>query len=534
LAEWALRSDPGRLERDAKAALADPIWRLGSGRLYRCLNKPGRGGLPAIDVAFVPSDEQRLVIWCIMVRGWRRIIIPKARQLGMSLVLCLIGLDKCLFTSGLKAALVDKTGPDAAKKLSDKVVYAYDRLPASLRAGFEAEALSGSFEVKTRGMKCETPSVYEAGISFRGGTVEWLHISEWGEIQAVDRRRSMEIRDGSLPAAEGGIVVVETTWKGGLDGEPGALVQEAQAMAEEHKGPESWRVIFFPWYGDATCSQAHGYMDAASARHLDECAAAGVVLTREQRLWYAQQMRTKGLAACKSQYPTFMHECWESVPEGSIYGTLIEQARADGRIREYAVPDTIVDTYWDLGAPVNTVCWFVQRTGGEIRVLGADLGRDMMLEDRLADYAARGWRFGAHWLPHDAGIGQSSGRTQAQDFRATARSAGLEGSVRVVPRVADVWQGIEALKLLFPRMVFRSGACRQGMESLARYAFSRESSTGMAKDEPIHDRYSHAADALRQLAQSLTSGPVEYETVSSGFDPYSYGGMGVEREEEGF
>ena len=36
----------------------------------------------------------------------------------------------------------------------------------------------------------ESISRYEAGVSFRGGTVQFLHVSEWGWIQANDPARS--------------------------------------------------------------------------------------------------------------------------------------------------------------------------------------------------------------------------------------------------------------------------------------------------------------------------------------------------------
>ena len=48
----------------------------------------------------MPTEEQIEVIVAIHVRKWRRLIIPKARQLGMSTVLVLIGFDMALFTRG--------------------------------------------------------------------------------------------------------------------------------------------------------------------------------------------------------------------------------------------------------------------------------------------------------------------------------------------------------------------------------------------------------------------------------------------------
>ena len=508
LSAWAQRTDPARIETDLAAAMADPVWRLGSGKLYQCVDHNGR------ECPFLPTPEQRLVIWCLHARGWRRLIIPKARQLGMSLVLCLTGLDLALWRSGFKAALVDKTEGDAKKKLREKVAFALERLPAACKAPFKLATTATSVSIAE--LEGDAPeSTYEADVSFRGGTVEFLHISEWGEVQMKQRERSLEIRDGSLPAverAEHGICVVETTWQGGLDGELGPLVQEAQNTAEAAKGPTSWRVLFFPWYTNPLYAQRHGHVDGDSAAYFTACAGLGVVLSPEQQRWYAEKRRTIGLRGSKNQFPTFQHECWETTPEGSIYGALVEQSRGAGRILAYEPPQALVHTFWDLGAPLNTVCWYVQVTPGEIRVLDVDMELDVTLADRVARMNARGWLMGSHYLPHDAGVRQSSGRSQADDF-----SLLLGPTVRVVPRVHSVWQGINSLRALWPRLVFRLPACAAGLDHLSRYSALRESSTGVAREEPVHDRYSHAADALRQLAQAMDAGMVEGGAFMGGY-----------------
>jgi hypothetical protein len=519
LSEAKRRSDPSRLEKEPQKALKDPIWRLCAGKLYKCLNKPGRKGLPAVEVPFIPSPEQLLVIWCIHVRGWKRLIIPKARQLGMSLVLCLMGLDLCLFTSGAKAALIDQTAPDAEKKLADKVVFAIERLPKSILNALDIKPLVEDVTIKS---KKGPASVFEAGIKFRGGTLEWLHISEWGEIQTKNRLHSAEIRDGSLPAAEGGITIVETTWSGGLDGEPGKLVQEALDTPEDQKCPKSWRVMFFDWMSEPTYTQEHGYIDKASAKHFADCEAMGAKFTHGQKLWYAEIIRTKGLNKAKSQYPTFQHECWESVPEGSIYGDLIELSRAEGKIFDFPIPDTAVDTFWDFGHPINTVCWFAQITSSEIRVIGCDMDRDIELTDRFADYKAIGYAFGTHYLPWDTGEKQSSGKTQAQMFTADLRLAKLGGCVKIVPCTPTVWDGIGDLKKVWSRLVFHQTNTKEALAQLAQYRFIRESSTGIVKNVPVHNKYSHKGDSLRQLGQALNMPMVAYAPIKQEDTNYGF------------
>jgi hypothetical protein len=497
LAQWEARTSPGRPYEEA---LRDPVWRLAN--VYTCTNQNGQ------QVPFIPTPEQRVVIWCVHARGWRRILIPKARQLGMSLVLCLIGLDIVAWNNGLKAALVDKSADDAKKKLREKVKLAWDALDPALRGSLQTTFTTGT---ATFGEGIDA-STYEADVSFRGGTVQFLHISEWGEIQMKQRERSREIRDGSLPAAEraeDGIIAIETTWHGGLDGELGPYVREALDTPEDQKGPRSWRILFFPWWSSPGYASDYGYQDPDSRRYFEKLQADhGVVLTEQQRFWYSSERRTRGNRAMRSQFPSTMEECWESMPEGVIYGPFLERVRSEGRIRSFLTDNRHpVHTFWDLGHPLNTVCWLAQITPSEIRVLDVMMDQDITLEQRAAILGAKGWIYGSHFLPHDAGIRQTSGLCQADDFRRAFRSIG--GIVRIVPRVADVWHGINSLRSIFPRLVFRDPDCRPGIEHLSRYHAITETSTGIARDEPVHDRYSHAADALRQLAQAVDGHLIE-------------------------
>jgi hypothetical protein len=55
---------------------------------------------------------------------------------------------------------------------------------------------------------------------------------------------------------------------------------------------------------------------------------------------------------------------------------------------------------------------------------------------------------------------------------------------------------------MLPRFSFRIPQCERGLEALSNYHTVRETSTGIARDEPCHDRSSHACDALRLIAES--------------------------------
>lgn len=496
LAKW-----DRRVNREASAqCLRDPLWRLT--HLYKVTNENGKV------VTYQPTDEQKLVIWGLVVRGWKRLIIPKARQLGMSLTLCLIMLDAQLFNAGFNGAWIDKKAPDAIKKLKEKILFAFDRLPPGLLGKFKVMKRDEAAEFTVCGPALDglvpTPSSVQVGISFRGGTVEFLVISEWGWIQANDILRSKEINDGALPAVEraaDGVCVIETTWEGDLSGDVGKYVKEALSMAESEKGPKSWRILFFGWQTNPLYRQAHGHIDVESAQYFADIEALGVQLDHEQKLWYAEKRRTSN--NIKGEYPTLVHECWTSAPKGSIYGSYIEKARGEGRVCNFLVDHRWpVDTFWDCGHPLNTVCWLVITKPSEICWIGVEMGLDITLEDRKARLDALGYNFRYHFLPWEADETGTTGKPSTEYRRV------LGPGVRIVPKIANVWHGISAMRSLFARFVFHAEKCEAGLEHLARYWSRTETTTGVAVDKPVHDKYSHAADAARQYAQASQAGMI--------------------------
>lgn len=499
LAEWDRRT---ALE---PVKMADPLWRLTN--LYQCLTEDGQA------VHFVPTPEQRTVMVAIYIRGWLRIIIPKARQLGISLLLNLIGLDGVVFQDGFSGAWVDKTQPDAEKKKREKFKFAWERLPASIRRELKVETdTNAAFIVrgpKAPGATDDPPaSTFEFGINFRGGTVEFLVVSEWGTVQNDDRQRSREIKAGAIPAVEraaNGLCVVETTWKGGLDGEVGPYVLEALDVPEAQKGPKSWRILFFGWQTCPSYRQSHGYIDPESEKYFAEVEAKGVVLDHEQKLWYAEKRRTATSAkTIKEEYPTLPHECWENMPQGSFYGYAIEAARTAGRIRLFETDRWPVHTFWDLGLPINTVTWYAQIRPEAILLVDVDLELDIDMTTRAERMRAKGWPYGFHFLPWDAGQKSTLSVPPVAEY-----AKHLGPNVRVVPQIGRVVDGINLVHKDFPRFVFHSERCKRALEFLSRYRSERETSTGIAKDVPVHDRYSHVADALRQVSQALAAGMIE-------------------------
>jgi hypothetical protein len=474
-------------------SMTDKLWRLKN--LY-CIKDAETGRI----IPFRPRSEQ-LAIYEALLCGARRIIILKARRLGMSTAIDVFAADEAAFNAGVQISIVDQNQADAARKLSGIVKVALDGLPKALRESIRIlRDNDGSLELSSQ--TGDTPSVIFAGRNARGGTNQLLHISEWGVIQADDPARSEEILTGALPSAEHGVTIVETTWKGGRGGHLWNLVCEAQQIPEAERTPRDWRLFFFPWWIDPSYSESGGEIDAETARYLSEKEAElGRAFTEGQKRWYARRRRTLGAFMCR-EFPTTIDECFRAPIEGAIYASLLDKLRSAGGICQCAVDGaSLVHTFWDLGSPGNTVTWYAQVRRGEIHLVDCDMTLDLTPVQRVAHILAKGYNLGTHFLPHDAAATERSGRT----FLNELSSAGLP-NLRVLPRTHDVWIGINRLRQLMPRMTFRLPACERGIEALQNYRTQSPGPAGVSRDEPLHDWSSHTADALRSLAEAEMAG----------------------------
>jgi hypothetical protein len=484
--------------------LANPLWRLRN--LYH-IKRADDGRI----IKFQPRPEQQLVYDMLFKQGVKRLIILKARRLGMSTALDVLLTDQMLWNAGTQCSLVDQTAADAERKLATIAKVALDNLPPVALQCIEKVRDSGSIlEVSVAG---EAASSFFAGLRARGGTNNWLHLSEWGVIQADDPRRSEEILTGAIPSAEHGRIIVETTWKGGRGGHLWEIVKTALETPEAAKTDKDWRLVFFPWWKDETY-RVEGDVSTISpaiSQYLDGMEdTTGHKFTPQQRLWYDRQQRQLGLFIFR-EFPTTLDECFKSPVEGAIYAAELDKLRASGAISALKHDNSsLVHTAWDLGSPVNTVVWYFQVIkGNEVRVIDCDMDLDLTPVQRVAHMQAKGYPYGAHYLPHDAAATRTSGKADAQVYT----EAGL-ANVRVLPRTHDIWVGINACLQMFPRFSFRLPACERGLDALANYAYKRSSATGIVVNEPVHNWASHAADALRMIAEAEMSG-----MLKTGFAP---------------
>jgi phage terminase large subunit len=186
--------------------------------------------------------------------------------------------------------------------------------------------------------------------------------------------------------------------------------------------------------------------------------------------------------------------------QGSYYGKLIQQARDEDRLTNLTIhSDLPCHTAWDIGIGDSTAIFIFQcLPNGKINVLhyyeNNNEGLDHYLRyiDRWKEKAKAIW--GTHYVPHDM---QNREFTTGVDRLTTARQMGY--NMQIVPR-KPIDEGIQAVRSLLPHCSFNFAQCEKGIKCLDFYRKKYNEGLKVYYDEPLHDQYSHGADAFRMLA----------------------------------
>ncbi len=461
-------------------------------------------------ILFIPKPEQWEILEAVYERGEVRIAILKARQLGFSTLIALITLDMAMWNAGFIAGIVDQNQSDAKRKL-EKIYFAWKRLPQELKDNYQIEGESKSeFAISARmsGDNLDEKSIIYAGTNARGGTHQLLWISEWGPIQVEDASRSDKIADGALPSAEDGIIIVETTWRGGRTGRLYTeVVKNARELDEKYRTVEDWKIYFFAWWRD----QGYvfdGEFDQMPQDCLDYFAEIkeqyDLEFTQAQMLWYFKKAWVKGHARFE-EFPTVIDEIFDTPVQGAIYAPQILQARMEGRVLPL-VPDeeALVHTTWDLGSPENTVVYYWQKVGFFYHLLDCDHDLPMTTAERVSHMHSKGYNFGHHCLPHDG----SSRGSDALSFARKLQQANLQGKVVKIDREVHKAEAkrIGIMLDLFSRIRFNADTLDQeggALDALATYRYKKSPKDGRITNEIEHDWSSHHADAFGYLGEAV-------------------------------
>ena len=225
--------------------------------------------------------------------------------------------------------------------------------------------------------------------------------------------------------------------------------------------------------------------------------------------WFPETLRVEMLDLKARDYDAYLN-VWEGhcrvMLEGAVYAQEIRDARELRRIGRVPYDHTKpVSTFWDLGWADMTSIWFGQVVGFETRIIDFYQNRQKPLDHYLGEMQRRGYIYDTVWLPHDAKAKQlGTGRTIEELVRAKGFRA------QIVPRMS-LADGINAARTVFPNCYFDAERCADGLQALMHYRYELvgDEDKGQFSRQPVHDQYSHAADAFRYLALALKAPKVK-------------------------
>lgn len=479
--------------------LADPMWRICSGFLYKIMVKSNDGTGSVIP--FRPNRAQRRLIKNL----WHRNIILKARQLGFTTLIAIMWLDHALFNDDQRCGIIAQDREAAEAIFRDKVKLAYDRLPDALRAAMPLDRDSA-----TELLFAHNNSSVRVATSMRSGTIHRLHVSEFGKIGAKFPDKANEVVTGSLPAVPlDGIAIIESTAEG-QDGEFYSMTQRAMARAEQggELNQRDYRFHFFAWWQEPTyrLDPKTVVVTEKDREYFDNLESAiGQTLDAEQRAWYVATRDADFSGDPEKmwqEYPSTPKEAFQQSTEGTYYATQLSAVRKSGRIGLFphaaGVP---VNTFWDIGNSDGTAIWFHQRIGAEHRFIRFIEGWGEPYSHFIQSMQAMGYIWGTHYLPHDGDHKRQMADIVASPIEILQKFS-LGGKWVIVPRVGDVIDGIQLMRDAFSQCTFDEEGCKEGLAHLGQYRKDWNARLGCWSDKPRHDVHSEAADAIRQFAQS--------------------------------
>lgn len=475
---------PQDLLKEAAKRWPDKLSRLRDG-FYKVKDKDGRV------VPFRMNGDQEK----FLAERHGMDVILKARQKGFTTVIQLDMLDDCLFIPNTAAGVIAHNLNDAKAFFADKIKFAYDNLPQAFRSIVSAEQDAAD------SLKFSNGSSIRVGASLRSGTLQRLHVSEYGKLCAKYPEKAREVRTGAFNTVQAGQrITVESTAEGQA-GDFYEMCEKAKRRADagEELTSLDFKFHFSPWFtseeyrldpeGVTITREMEEYFERVEAE-------MGVRLDAEQRAWYVKKAEQQG-EDIKREYPSTPKESFETSIEGAYFATQMATMRKQGRICRIPILDAPVYTTWDLGLNDSMAIVFWQDVGMERRAIDYYENSGEGFGHYARILRERGYNYERHWMPHDAAARMLN--KDATTRQQEAEAAGIK-PVEVLKRIATEQDGIEASRGFFPNVYIDEVRCSRLIQCLDSYRKEWDDKRGVFKDRPLHDWSSHGYKAFESAA----------------------------------
>ena len=202
--------------------------------------------------------------------------------------------------------------------------------------------------------------------------------------------------------------------------------------------------------------------------------------------------------ALQGRDPEAYNNVWEGIPrqtvDGAIFAKEVTMAELEGRICNVPYDATKpVHAVFDLGWADQTACWILQFIGQETRLLRYFEDSQQTMSYYMAKLQSFGYMYDTIWLPHDA---KAKSLGTGKSIEEIVRANGYK--VQVLDRV-PVADSINAARTIFNKCYFDRQNTEEGLQCLRHYRYDVDPETKMFSAKPLHDEYSHGADAFRYI-----------------------------------
>jgi len=411
-------------------------------------------------------------------------------------------LDLILTEDNIKAGLMAQ-GLQEAKTLKERLERAYDNLPEGL---LDFLCIKNTVRNNSEFALNNDSKIYVA-TSFRSGTLQFLHISEFGKISAKNPEKAKETKTGSLQAIRGGLpVIVESTAEGRHN-----AFYELWSMAEDNRhksvlAPKDYLPVFLSCWDDPDCRinipqsinrEAEEYFEE-SCMEYEKFFGVPKVLDKEQKWWWVAQFREFGgdWDMINQEYPPAPIYAFNATKDGTYYARLFRtEVVAKGRVVEELYEEALpVNVAIDLGINDTMVLVFYQLHNSEIRVIDEYHNSGEGILHYVEVMRSKGYRYSSVYLPHDAVVKElGTGKSRFAIFRE------MGVPVRLLPRTKSVVNDIELVRKAIPYMYFDARNTKYLQLAMENYTKEWDDRLGVFKDKPLHNEFSHPADAIRYM-----------------------------------
>lgn len=479
---------------EIKEKMSDRWWRLNN--LYYVKDENGN------KVLFIPNEVQSY----IHEHLWYFNIIPKARQLGVTTFFSIFYLDQILFSENKTAGIIAHRQEDMKKIFRNKIKFAWDNLHPWLKAYIgEPDTNSANEMVFPNGS-----SIF-VSMTTRSGTVQYLHISEFGYICAKAPDKAEEIVSGAINSVHpGNMVSIESTAMG-QEGRFYEFCMEAEQMRQEGRrlGKQNFKIFFFPWWIDKRYKdeEATFVINSEYQEYFENLKRKyNIVVSDAQKRWYIDKKRLNR-DKMFAEYPSTLEEAFQVSVEGAYFTSEMRKVYRDNRIRPVPHdPMLSVDTWWDLGMNDFNVILFTQTKDEQIRFIDMYWNRGESLAhyfDVLKDKREKkGYRYNTHNFPHDLEV---KDLTTGRSRKDALYKMGMY-NIRVAPKTGNIQEDIDRVRLIFPKFIIDEEHCERLHQAMFNYRKDFDKKMGVFKDKPRHDENSHFVDPLRVISALWSPG----------------------------